>query len=53
MIIIILKMKILKKSGIILLHRHKDAKDLFPLNYKIINSKKFGISKIVFGKHCF
>ena len=50
---LISKMKILKKSGIILLHRHRNAKDLFPLNFKIINSKKLGISKIVFGKYSF
>ena len=50
---LILKMKILKRSGIILLHRHRDAKDLFPLNFKIVNSKKLGISKIVFGKYSF
>ena len=49
----ILKMKILKKSGIILLHRHRELKDLFPLNIKIVNSKKLGISKIVFGKYSF
>ena len=46
-------MKILKKSGIILLHRHREVKDLFPLNFKIVNSKKLGISKIVFGKYSF
>tara|TARA_B100001057_G_scaffold292926_1_gene292993 strand:+ start:4362 stop:4922 length:561 start_codon:yes stop_codon:yes gene_type:complete len=39
---------ILKKNGIIILHRHKNEKDLIPNNFKIIEEKKYGISKINF-----
>ena len=39
---------ILNKKGIIILHRHKDEKDIFPKNYQIIEEKKYGISKIIF-----
>jgi len=39
---------ILKNEGIIILHRHKNAKIEVPLNFKIIEEKKYGISKIVF-----
>ena len=40
--------KILKTSGIIILHRHKNEKDIFPNSFKIIEEKKYGISKIIF-----
>ena len=40
--------KILKTSGIIILHRHKNEKDIFPSSFKIIEEKKYGISKIIF-----
>ena len=42
------KENILKNEGIIILHRHKNAKIEVPLNFKIIEEKKYGISKIVF-----
>ena len=42
--------QILKKGGIIIIHRHK--KDTVELNtdFKIIESRSYGISKIIFGK---
>ena len=39
---------ILKKNGIIILHCHKNEKNLIPKNFKIIEEKKYGISKINF-----
>ena len=40
--------KILKKNAIIILHRHKKEEDIFPKKFKIIEEKKYGISKINF-----
>ena len=40
--------KILKKKGIIILHRHKSKTDSFPKNFQIIEQKVYGISKIIF-----
>ena len=40
--------KILKKNGIIILHRHKNEKDIFPEGFKIVEEKKYGLSKIIF-----
>jgi 16S rRNA (guanine966-N2)-methyltransferase len=42
------KGNILKKNGIIILHRHKNEKDLIPNNFKIVEEKTYGISKINF-----
>jgi len=40
--------KILNKNGIIIIHRHKNEKDIMPKQYKKIEEKKYGISKIMF-----
>ena len=40
--------KILNKDGILVIHRHKDEKDLIPNNLKIVEEKKYGVSKIIF-----
>ena len=40
--------KILKKNSIIIFHRHKKEEDIFPKKFKIIEEKKYGISKIIF-----
>ena len=40
--------KILKKNGIIILHRHKSETDSFPPNFQITEQKVYGISKIIF-----
>ena len=42
------KEELLNKNGIIILHRHKNEKDKFPVNYKIIEEKIYGISKVFF-----
>ncbi len=43
------KKKILNKNGIIIIHRHKKENDKFSKNFKILEEKKYGISKIFFG----
>ena len=40
--------KILNTKGIIIIHRHKKEKDIFPKKINIIEEKKYGISKIIF-----
>jgi 16S rRNA (guanine966-N2)-methyltransferase len=40
--------EILKKNGIIILHRHKNEHDNFNSNFKLIEQKIYGISKIIF-----
>ena len=44
------KFKTLKPDGIIILHRHKKEENNFPEEFEIIEEKKYGISKIIFGK---
>ena len=39
---------ILNENGIIIMHRHKNEKDLLPENFKIVEEKKYGLSKIIF-----
>ena len=43
--------KILKDKGIIIIHRHKKEIDEFPKNFQLIDEKKYGISKIIFGSY--
>ena len=40
--------KILKSNGLVILHRHKDENDDFSDVFKIIEEKKYRISKIIF-----
>ena len=40
--------KILKRNGVIILHRHKDENDEFSDVFNIIEEKRYGISKIIF-----
>jgi len=40
--------KILNNNGIIIIHRQKNEKDIMPKQYKVIEEKKYGISKIIF-----
>jgi 16S rRNA (guanine966-N2)-methyltransferase len=47
----IIENKILKKNGIIIIHRHKKEIDEFPKNFQLIDQKKYGISKIIFGSY--
>jgi 16S rRNA (guanine966-N2)-methyltransferase len=48
LIIDIYNKKILKKNGIIVIHRHKKEKDEFPEFISIVEKKNYGISKIIF-----
>ena len=43
--------KLLNNNGIIILHRHKDEEENLPINFKIVENKKYGISKIMFISH--
>ena len=45
----IIQLKLLKKSGVMIIHRHRKEEDNFPDNFKIILKKSYGISKIIFG----
>ena len=48
---ILLKIKeknLLTQNGVIIIHRHKNEKDDIPSDFKIIEEKKYGISKIIF-----
>jgi len=40
--------KILNKNGIIVIHRHKNEQDIISKNFKVIEEKKYGLSKIIF-----
>ena len=42
--------KILSDDGILIIHRHKKEEDQFTNKFKILVEKKYGISKILFGK---
>ena len=44
------KHKTLRPDGVIIIHRHKKEEDNFPEKFKIIEEKKYGVSKIIFGK---
>ena len=46
----ILNKKILKQNGMIIFHRHKNQTDKLPKNLKIIEEKRYGISKVIFAK---
>ena len=41
--------KVLNNKGIIIIHRHKKENDNLPDEFKIIEQKTYGISKIIFG----
>ena len=41
---------LLKKNGIIILHRHKNTKEKFTAYFKVIDKRVYGLSKIIFGK---
>ena len=45
----IMELKLLKKNGIIIIHRHKKEKDNLPIKFNILLEKYYGISKIIFG----
>ena len=45
------KEQLLNKNGIIILHRNKNDNNKFPGNYKILEEKIYGISKIFFTSY--
>ena len=45
----ILFLKLLKKDGIIIIHRHKKEEENYPEKFNILKIKIYGISKIIFG----
>ena len=47
----IIEANILRKNGIIILHRHKKENDKYPNDFRIIEKKNYGISKIIFGTY--
>ena len=47
---IILNKKILKKNCLLIIHRNKKSKDIFPKEFEIIDTRSYGISKIIFLK---
>ena len=47
---LVLNKNLLKKDGIIVLHRNKNTIEKLPYYFKIIDERVYGISKIFFGK---
>ena len=47
---LIIAKDLLKKNGIIILHRHKNTKEKFTTYFKVIDERVYGLSKIIFGK---
>lgn len=47
---LIIKKNLLKKNGIIILHRHKNSKEKLTDYFKVIDKRIYGLSKIIFGK---
>ena len=43
--------KILNDNGIIIIHRHKKDKDELPNEFRIIEEKTYGISRVFFGSY--
>ena len=41
--------KILNKDGIIIIHRHKNDNLIITNNLNILDTRKYGISKIIIG----
>ncbi len=46
----IIKMDILEKNGIIIIHRKKSEFDTYPNKFKVIDTKTYGLSTFVFGR---
>tara|TARA_Y100000590_G_scaffold395019_1_gene474641 strand:- start:3224 stop:3790 length:567 start_codon:yes stop_codon:yes gene_type:complete len=45
----IIFLKLIKKNGIIIIHRHKKNDEIYPPEIKVIKTTTYGISKIIFG----
>ena len=48
---LLIDQKILASHGIMIIHRHSKQQDVFPDTFQIIEQKKYGISKIIFGSY--
>tara|TARA_Y100000590_G_C15688677_1_gene1002598 strand:+ start:1323 stop:1886 length:564 start_codon:yes stop_codon:yes gene_type:complete len=48
--LLILNQKLLKKTSLIIIHRNKKSNDIFPKEFKIIETRSYGVSKIIFLK---
>ena len=44
----IIDAKILKNNGIVIIHRHKKEQDELPNNFRILEEKTYGVSRILF-----
>ena len=44
----IMKNNLLTKNGVIIIHRHKNSEHIFSPNIRVLEEKKYGISKIFF-----
>jgi 16S rRNA (guanine966-N2)-methyltransferase len=49
LITLLIDYKILATQGIMIIHRHSKQQDVFPNTFKIIDQKKYGLSRIIFG----
>ena len=47
---LIITKNLLKKNGILILHRHKNTKEKLTIDFKVIDKRLYGQSKIIFGK---
>ena len=47
---LILNKNLLKKNGVLVLHRNKSLKEKFPDYFKIVDERIYGVSKIIFGQ---
>ena len=47
---LIITTDLLKKNGIIILHRHKNTEEKLTIHFKIIDERVYGLSKIILGK---
>ena len=50
---LILNKNLLKKNGIIILHRNKAIKEKLPYYFKLVDERVYGVSKVIFGRFLF
>lgn len=51
LIALLIDYKILATEGIMIIHRNNKQEDVFPDTFRIIEQKKYGLSKIIFGSY--
>ena len=47
----IIDAKILKNNGIVIIHRHKKEQDKLPNNFRVLEEKTYGVSRVFFGNY--